>query len=722
VAIALHDDQVALAEAVSGFIARHAPADLTRSRLDDLAAGVVPEVWAPLVEQGYATLHLPDPYGGGTYLDLAVVMEESGRGLLPGPLLPTALTSAVVSRAAKPELAAVLERFGTGATGATALDVTGLTARREPAGWVVSGTTGPVLGAPHADVLVLGAQSADGPIWFVVEPAAVTGVLATPAMAVDLTRGIGSITLDGLVVADDRILGVETAQVRAVAAALFAAEAAGIAGWCLKTATDYAKIREQFGRTIGSFQAIKHKLARMFISVHTMSAAAWDAARSLDEDDDQALLAGAEAAIVCLPTAMDLVLDTMTALGGIGYTWEHDTHLYWRRAIALNALIGPVEAWQRDLGVRRRTVSRSFDIEIVDEDLDFRAGIARTLSEAAAKPEDQRREFLAEAGLVLPHYPVPYGLAATAVQQVVIAQEYEKSGVAQPKIVIGEWALPTILAHGSQEQQDFFVAATLRGEISWCQLFSEPGAGSDLASLATKAVRVDGGWALTGQKIWTSNAHEADWGMCLARTDPDAAKHRGISYFLVDMRSEGLEVRPLREANGKYLFNEVFFTDVFVPDDRMVGEVNAGWKLARTTLSNERVSMGGMRASRLGLAPFTRRDDLAISPEAADESLGALTAEAYALAAMGLRDVVRRISGLQPGVEGSAMKVASGWHAVNVAVAAMKWCGPAAAIAQGDGGAATMQYLSTPPMLIGGGTVEIQLNVIAERILGLPRD
>jgi len=138
------------------------------------------------------------------------------------------------------------------------------------------------------------------------------------------------------------------------------------------------------------------------------------------------------------------------------------------------------------------------------------------------------------------------------------------------------------------------VPATLRGEIRWCQLFSEPGAGSDLASLATKAERVEGGWKLTGQKIWTSSAKQAQWGMCLARTDVEAPKHKGITYFLVDMASDGLDVRPLREANGKFLFNEVFLDSVFVPDDRVVGEINNGWRLARTTLSNERVSMGGM--------------------------------------------------------------------------------------------------------------------------------
>jgi alkylation response protein AidB-like acyl-CoA dehydrogenase len=407
--------------------------------------------------------------------------------------------------------------------------------------------------------------------------------------------------------------------------------------------------------------------------------------------------------------------------GGIGYTWEHDTHLYWRRAMVLNSLIGPVDEWQRRLGATARTATRRFDIELVDEDPAYRERIATQLAEAEKLDVDERRTSLASEGLVLPHYPVPYGLAATPVEQIVIAQEYAKSPVEQPKIVIGEWALPTILAHGTDEQKDFFVPATLRGEIKWCQLFSEPGAGSDLASLATKAERVEGGWKLTGQKIWTSNAKQAQWGMCLARTDGDAPKHKGITYFLVDMASDGLDVRPLREANGKFLFNEVFLDGVFVPDDRVVGEINNGWRLARTTLSNERVSMGGM-GGRSAFAEAAARDDLVLDRVLVDRGYGALTAESYALSAMHLRSLLRRLSGLQPGVEGSAMKVAAGAHETKAAIEVMKWIGPASAVADGVGGDAAMGFLSMPPMLIGGGTLEIQLNVIAERILGLPRD
>jgi 3-oxochol-4-en-24-oyl-CoA dehydrogenase len=728
VAIALDEDQLALAEACRGFVARHAPTADTRERFEPLAAGEAPESWDAVVAQGLTSIHLPEPHGGGgSLVDLAVVVEESARGLLPGPLLPTVLTSALLADA-RPDaqsevVAGLIGRLAEGARGATATVTAPLVATRTAGGWSVSGTSAPVLGAPGADVLLLGAESADGDVWFVVDAhARPTGLTVTPSAPVDLTRGIGQIVLDGLVVPESDVLVLTTGRVRAVAAALFSAEAVGLAGWCVNAATEYAKIREQFGRTIGSFQAIKHKLARMFIQVQLMSAAAWDAARALSEDDEQARLATAAAAIICLPAAAELGLDTITLFGGIGYTWEHDAHLYWRRAMVLNSLAGPVEQWKRELGRGSRNASRRLDIDLVGEDPAFRAQIAATLGAAARLDGQDRRDHLAAAGLVLPHYPAPYGIAATPIQQIVIAQEYERSEVEQPKTIIGEWAMPTILSYGTEEQKDFFVPATLRGEISWCQLFSEPGAGSDLAALATKAERVEGGWKLTGQKIWTSNAHTADWAICLARTNTEVPKHKGITYFLVDMRSPGLEVRPLREANGNYLFNEVFLDEVFVPDARVVGEVDNGWRLARTTLSNERVSIGGMLAIRLPVHELAERKDLVASDADVDAGLGTVIAQAQVIGAMQLRDVIRRISGLEPGVEGSALKVAAGALHVTVTGEAMKWLGPASAVAEGPGAQSTQQYLSSPPMLIGGGTPEIQLNVIAERILGLPRD
>ena len=204
-----------------------------------------------------------------------------------------------------------------------------------------------------------------------------------------------------------------------------------------------------------------------------------------------------------------------------------------------------------------------------------------------------QRDLLAREGLVAPNLPAPWGVGASAVQQVIIADEFGKRPeLIRPSLGIAEWILPTILNSGSDLQRERFAWPILRGVQRWCQLFSEPGAGSDLASLSTRAAKVDGGWLVNGHKIWTSLADQAQFGALLARTDPEAKKHRGIGYFLVDMTSPGIEVSPIKQASGRFEFNEVFLTDVFVPDDMLVGKPDDGWSLAVSTMAVERTAIG----------------------------------------------------------------------------------------------------------------------------------
>jgi alkylation response protein AidB-like acyl-CoA dehydrogenase len=723
--IALSEDQKALAESVAAITARHASKEATRAEFEDLAAGIWPLSWRALVDQKLLGLHLPAEAGGdGAGLtELAVMLEETAFGLLPGPLLPTVLTSLLVSQHAGPELRdRLLPAFVAGGTGACATDASGITATRAPGGWEVSGTTAPVLGAVSAETYILGAQSADGEtIWFAVEGERKPAFTVTRLQSVDLTRDLGRVTLSGLRVPAGHVLDLDSARLRSTAAALFSAEAAGVARWCQVNGLAYTKVREQFGRTIASFQAIKHKCARLFVRSEMIAASAWDAAEAFSQDADQFALAAAAAAVVCLPGAVDIGLETVTLFGGIGYTWEHDTHLYWRRAMSLQNLLGPRGRWELDLGEIARKIERHHDLHLDDEPDGLRTWVAGRLADTAALPADRQRAYLAEQGLASPHYPRPYGIAADPVAQVVISQEFERAGMLQPTTTIGEWALPTILAHGTEEQREAFVSATLRGDIIWCQLFSEPGAGSDLASLRTSAEKVDGGWRLNGQKVWTSSAQEADWGICLARTDAEAPKHKGLSYFLVDMHSPGLEVRPLREANGGYLFNEVFFSDVFVPGSRLVSKPGDGWRLARTTLGNERVNIASGMGHRRELPADFLGGLGANPPQEALRQAGALTADIQAFGALCQRLLLRQISGLQPGAEASVLKVASAWNDTNVRRAVMDWHGAEAAALDGAGGETSQQYLSIPPTLIGGGTLEIQLNVIGELVLGMPR-
>ncbi len=385
--------------------------------------------------------------------------------------------------------------------------------------------------------------------------------------------------------------------VRRTAVTLAAAEASGLARWCLATAVEHAKVREQFGRPIGSFQAVKHLCAEMLETAEAVTAAAWDVAAVALADEDQWAFAADVAEVTCLDGAVEVAKACIQVLGGTGFTFEHDAHLYLRRALTLRGLLGRSDRAAGRLthravdGVRRRV-----EVDLEGRDEQVRSEVRATVERIAAAGDV--RTALVETGYLTPHWPEPAGLGADPVLQLVIDQELARAGVARPDIVIAGWALPTILEHGTPEQRERFVRPSLLGDLVWCQLFSEPGSGSDLASLRTRAERVEGGWRLSGQKVWTSVAERADWGICLARTDPDAPQHRGISYFLVDMRSPGIDVRPLREITGEALFNEVFLDDVLVPDDCLVGGLGEGWRLARTTLANERVAMATSRLDK----------------------------------------------------------------------------------------------------------------------------
>ncbi len=727
--IPLDDDLHDLASSVAGTAARHAPVTDTRERLDELTAGALPPVWSQLADSGLLAMHLPEQVGGGAagLEALVAVAEVSGKSMLPGPWLPSVVASSVVASADATH--PVLEELAGGAPGALVRG--GLTASRDGADWVVTGESHPALGLTGAAHAVVAALSEDGSdVWFVLSGSELADRVQS-ADPVDLTRSVGRLRADGLRVTD-LLADVPSAFVDLVVAATFAAEAAGLAAWAVETAVDHVSSRVQFGKPIGSFQAVQHKTAMMLLRKEIAAAAAWDAARAEAHDEAQQQLAAAQAVLNAVVPAVDVLVELVSLLGGIGFTWEHDAHLYWRRAMSLSGLVGTTDEWAARLGEVALEHERDFAFLAGDAQPELRAEIGPVLDRVAELSVGADRstwarvrpgpttDLLFEAKLVAPHYPAPYGRGAGPEEQAVIVDEFAKRGLQQPGTVIGEWVLPTLLVHGTEAQQQRFVDPTLRGEIIWCQLFSEPGAGSDLASLTTRAVKVDGGWRLQGQKVWTSGAHESQWGVCLARTDADAPKHKGISYFLVDMASDGIDVRPLKQSTGRAEFNEVFLDDVFVPDECLVGEREQGWKLAVTTLSNERLSMGSrlthggaheLRGVIVDGRQLGRRDD-------AVRAYGRCVAREIALSSMNLRSVLARLSGLELGAGISVQKLYNSLAQRDGAADLISVLGPVAATTEGGH---AIDHLGLPAVLFGGGTVEIQLNVIAQRVLGLPR-
>ncbi|SDJ10540.1 Acyl-CoA dehydrogenase [Lentzea albidocapillata subsp. violacea] len=610
--------------------------------------------WADLVKVGFFEVTRE----GGTVADLAVMLERAAENLVPGPLLPTALVSVLC-----PDFEGV-------------------------AGFGFSSRH--VVGAAEATHLLLKTDN-----WMLVPAGQVT---VTPLEAVDHSRSLGSVVVGepGEAVADPTDLAVT----------LMAAEASGVAAWCLNTAVEYAKQRQQFGRIIGSFQAVKHLCVEMLCRAEQASSVAWDAARSVGDDEHP--LAAAVAGAVAFDAAVRNAKDCIQVLGGIGFTWEHDAHRYLRRALALQQLAGGVARWRRRVAELALAGARRSLAVQVESDPDVRA----FAEEIAGLDPAVQRERLASSGFLVPHWPKPYGQDAGQARQLVIDSEFARAGVRRPDLIIGGWAGPTILRHGTAEQQERFVPPTLSGELTWCQLFSEPEAGSDLASLRTKALQVDGGWKLTGQKVWTSLAHQADWAICLARTDSSVPKHKGITYFLVDMRSAGVDVRPLREITGDARFNEVFLDDVFVPDDCVVGAVNDGWRLARTTLANERVAMGSSLGEPL--------ENVLKSPAAPDhaERLGALVAQGLAVSVLDLRASLRVLSGQEPGAESSVRKLVGVRQRQDVAEFAVELLGPDGA----TDNELMYEFLLSRCLSIAGGTTQVLMNLAGERILGLPRE
>lgn len=729
--IGMGEEHGDLQDAVRAFARRHVTESAVRGAVD-AETEKLPAFWSTLAQQGLLGLHLPEGCGGSGYglLETAVVLEELGRNLTPGPFLPVVLASAVLHRAGHhTHLSELAEGTTLAAVGLTAGT---LTATSTSGGTMtISGESAPVLGGHLAEVLILpvtgDATLGETTTWVVLHR---QDVHVENLASHDPTRRLGSVRVTEVTIPAEQVLsGLDQRTPHDLAATLFAAEASGLADWATHTAADHARTREQFNRTIGQFQGVKHRCARMLCRTEQARVCAWDAARANDptstEAPTEAELAAAVAGATSPEAAVATTKDCIQTLGGIGYTWEHNAHLYLRRAQTLRLLLGTTTSWQHHVAeLALAGTRRHLDVELPPQAEEIRTRIRVELQPATTLDETDRRTYLADHGYTAPHLPEPWGKSADALTQMVISEELQTAGLAPVDMIIGNWVVPTLITHGSEEQRQRFLPPSLRGDVTWCQLFSEPGAGSDLAGLATRAHKVPGGWKVNGQKVWTSMAREAHYGILLARTDPNAPKHKGLSYFLLDMATPGIDIRPLRELTGQALFNEIFFDDVFIPDDMMVAEPGDGWKLARTTLAHERVSLSN--DSALGSGGETLVELVSSHPQQDGEqrrtTLGQILCDAQSGGLFGLRNVLRSVAGQQPGAEASVAKLIGVEHIQEVWETAMDWTGAQALVGTPDPNGPVHMFLNSRSMSIAGGTTDVQLNIIGERLLGLPRD
>jgi alkylation response protein AidB-like acyl-CoA dehydrogenase len=729
--IAIKPEHQDLAESVRALLNRVAPAEVLHEALETPISNP-PPFWRAAADQGLHGLHLSESVGGQGYgmLELAVAVAEFGHGAVPGPFIPSVIASALIA-AHDPE-SKLLAELASGETIAAAALESDLTGTQVDGTLTIRGECPCVPAGAQASLLVLPVSIDNTVAWVVLDAAQLQ---IEELKSVDPLRPVARIRADGAEVSTDRVLSaVPQSAGRAIITTLLSAEAVGIALWATETASEYAKIREQFGRPIGQFQAIKHKCAEMIATTERATAAVWDAARAIDEAaandwgdaSTHYQFAAAVAATLAPVAAQHCAQDCIQVHGGIGFTWEHDTNVYYRRTLGLVAAFGHTsEFGKRVFDTATTTGMRTLDIDLDPETEQLRAEIRAEVAGLKAIPREERNAAIAEGGWVQPHLPRPWGRASDPVEQIIIAQEFSTGLVKRPQMGIAAWLIPSIVAYGTEDQKQRFLPPTFRGEMIWCQLFSEPGAGSDLASLTTKATKVDGGWRITGQKIWTTAAQFSQWGALLARTDPSAAKHNGISYFLLDMASEGVEVKPLRELTGNALFNTVFIDDVFVPDDRVLGEVNQGWEVSRNTLTAERVSIG---SSEPGFLPNLERFVEFVSEGDFDDvgrhRAGELIAEGHAAKLMNMRSTQLTLAGGDAMPSAAISKLLSMRTGQGYAEFAVSSFGIAGAI--GDGSSPQGRWaeflLASRATTIYGGTSEVQLNIIAERLLGLPRD
>ncbi len=619
---------------------------------------------------------MPEEHGGTGYglSELVVVMEELGRALAAGPFLPTVTASAVLVRTGS---AAQRTRHLPSLADGSRVAALGLGGDlRVAADGSLNGEAGLVLGAGLADLFLLRVDDD-----LVIVECHAPGVTVEAPASLDPTRRVGRVRLTNVAVEPDAWLRDAVPVARSVGWLLAAADAAGGAQECVAMASVYAKDRQQFGRPIGMFQAVKHHCANMLVAAETATAAVWDAARAAGGGPDEFELA-------VLPRRYAIPAFTRNAQlniqvhGGVGFTWEHDGHVFLRRAATLAAL--------HDVDVAASTVTRAsvdgttrhHDFELPPEADAYREEVRAIAAELAALEPDAQLTRLIDTGYVQPHWPKPWGRAAPAVEQLVIDAEFARAGVQRPNYGITGWIVLTMLQHGTEEQIERWTRPTLERELVWCQLFSEPDAGSDAAGVRTRAVRVDGGWEITGQKVWTSGAQFCHRGLATVRTNPDAPKHAGITAVVVDMHAEGVEVRPLREATGAAMFNEVFFDRVFVPDDDVVGAVDNGWAVARSTLGNERVSIGSGAAYGPDVVDLYRRHG---GDEATAKAIGMHVAEAMSMRALELRRVERAVTGGEPGPEGNISKLLTAEHSQRSAELGLALLGPEGAVLEGEG-------------------------------------
>ncbi len=794
----LTEEQTEFRDSLRRFFEEHAPTGLTRDVME--AGGAhAPDVWKiATAELGLAGIAIAEEYGGQGFglKELSIALGEAARGLSPIPLFSSAalagrVVASVLASAGSDETRRELEPIASGRIATLAwlegpgewdLDQVQMRVHAADGGFRLSGEKHFVLDAGCAERIYVVAREGDSEaLGLFAVNASAAGLKILSKEGLDLSRTIGSLRFEDVAV--ERVgtgdggsgSAKEGAKYKdsadairrglTEATALFCSEIVGGMQKVLETAVDYAGERHQFGRAIGSFQAIKHKCADMLIDFECARTAADAAVAALDSGDGDASLLTSVAKAQAGPAFVRMATENIQVHGGVGYTWEYDAHLFFRRARASDAFLGDAVLHQERVAQEwiRRLEEQGLDAARASgssgrradtpEEASFRAEVRAWLSENASLrtgeddwsmgPSDhsleaegvywdnmkawQKTRF--EGGWsAVTWAPEHGGRGGSPIQSIIFNEEQSAFNVASGYIDAAVHLIgPSLIRFGTDEQRERFLKPMLRGDEIWCQLFSEPEAGSDLAAVRTRGV-VDGDeLVLNGQKVWTTSAQYADWGFIVCRTNVDVPKHKGISFALVDMRQPGVEVRPLVTMKGDRHFNEVFFNDVRTPLKYVVNGIDAGWPVTTFVLMNE--------GANIGTGHFSRTQTVELF--AAAQSRGRLgdpitrqrLAETF-VAERVLELLQSRLKGAildgrRPDVDGSVLKIlwSEGGHRK---AETANWLQGADALLSGadapSKGLWQNQLLARGAGTIGGGTSEVHRNGLGERALGLPRE
>ena len=755
------EEQQMLADQVKRLMEEQASPDRLRELIDS-GSEWDEALWAALAEMGLLGAAIPEEFGGlgMSRLDQAVISECLGSAPAPVPFHSSVVLAgeALILAGSQDQQSRYLPGIASGETIATLAYSEG--GNNWSAGSFaakysdgrLNGFKDPVADAGIASVVIVVAEENGAPVLVLVDPGA-AGITKTRLRSFDELRA--HYRLDFADAAAEKLTGANAADIlgtlfdRAAVQAAF--EAVGGAERCLRMARDYAMERQIFGRPLASYQAIKHKLADIATAIELARSTALNAGWCADNDLAGLGYAASAARLTAIAAYEPAARENIQVHGGIGYTFEANCHFHYRRERTVSLSLGGREYWADRLLANRVNKAAAADVSAEDtpEQAAYRAAAKAWLKANAPEFEKPKQgkwtdheevamgrawqKRLKEggyAGILLPEKVG--GRGGTFMEALIFSEEVAEYNLPTgPYLGIGlGMALPVIAKHGTPEQIERYASATLRGEMTWCQLFSEPSAGSDLANLRTRAVRDGDDWIVNGQKVWSSWAHHADQGILITRTDPSLPKHKGLTFFVLDMKTPGIEVRPIRQISGESDFNETFFTDVRIPDSCRLGEVGEGWACAMTVLMGERLNQGGNHGDDGGIAALVRFAEetdrngaRAIDSAHVRTQLAAWLAEEEAEIHFQsrLRGMVAR--GENPGALAAMVKLAFASRYQKSAGFAMEMRGQSAigyAADDSESHRIWFDYIWATALRVAGGADEVLRNQISERVLDMP--